>query len=85
MGAEEVAGGSWPKVSTGGGETTLTPNQIKELLGLEKHPTCGFVAETYRSTQTIPAGALPQVYGSDRPVGSALYFMVFPTTPSRCG
>ncbi len=27
----------------------LTADEIKAMLGLERHPTCGFVAETYRS------------------------------------
>ena len=29
---------------------TLTAHEIKQRLGLTPHPTCGFVAETYRST-----------------------------------
>ena len=48
------------------------------MLGLEPHPTCGFVAETYRSPSRIPAGALADAYGGDRPFGSALYFLVTP-------
>jgi len=48
------------------------------MLGLAPHPTCGFVAETYRSPLRIPAGALPDAYEGDRPYGSALYFMVTP-------
>jgi predicted cupin superfamily sugar epimerase len=55
---------------------SLKPDEIQRILGLQKHPTCGFVAETFRSKLTIPARALPQAYGSDRPVGSALYFLV---------
>jgi predicted cupin superfamily sugar epimerase len=51
------------------------PETIKRLLGLEPHPTCGFVAETYRSPVRIPADALPGYEGS-RPVGSALHFLV---------
>ena len=31
--------------------------QIIEFLGLTFHPTCGFVAETYRSRQHIPRQA----------------------------
>ena len=48
------------------------------LLGLEPHPTCGFVAETYRSPLKIPVGALPHAYESERPYASALYFLVSP-------
>ena len=57
---------------------SLTASQITEMLGLARHPTCGFVAETYRSALKVPAGALPGAYGSDRPVGSALCFLVTP-------
>ena len=48
------------------------------MLGLEPHPTCGFVAETYRSPLKIPADALPGSYEGDRSYGSALYFLVTP-------
>jgi uncharacterized protein len=58
----------------------LTADEVKATLGLEPHPTCGFVAETYRSPLKIPAGALPETYDDDgdRPYGSALYFLVAP-------
>jgi uncharacterized protein len=57
---------------------SLSADAIKTLLGLEPHPTCGFVAETYRSPIQVPASALPPMYGSSRPVGSALYFLLTP-------
>ena len=58
---------------------SLTPNEIKEMLGLERHPTCGFVAAAYRSSLRIPAEALPEAYDEgDRPYASALYFLVTP-------
>jgi hypothetical protein len=59
-------------------EMRPTAEEIKALLGLEPHPTCGFVAETYRSLLKIPAGALPGAYEGDRPYGSAPYFLVTP-------
>ena len=59
-------------------ETRPTAEKIKAMLGLEPHPTCGFVVETYRSSLKIPAGSLPEAYGSDRSYGSALYFLVTP-------
>ena len=61
-------------------ETRPTAEEIKAMLGLEPHPTCGFVAETYRSPLKIPPNALPEAYGDagDRPYGSALYFLVTP-------
>jgi predicted cupin superfamily sugar epimerase len=55
-------------------ETRPTANEIKSMLGLERHPTCGFVAETYRSALQIP----PVAYESDRPNASELYFLVTP-------
>jgi uncharacterized protein len=59
-------------------ETRPTAEEIKGMLGLQPHPTCGFVAETYRSPLKIPSNALPEAYESDRPFGSALYFLVTP-------
>ena len=59
-------------------ETRPTAEEIKGMLGLQPHPTCGFVAETYSSPLEIPASALPDVYEGDRPFGSALYFLVTP-------
>ena len=56
----------------------LTREEICSLLHLERHPTCGFVAETFRSTVRVPAGSLPNEFGSERPLGSALYFLVTP-------
>jgi uncharacterized protein len=58
--------------------THPTAEEIKTMLGLKPHPTCGFVAETYRSPLEIPASALPEAYEGDRPYGSALYFLVTP-------
>jgi uncharacterized protein len=56
----------------------LTAEEIKATLGLERHPTCGFVTETYRSPLKIPGEALPEAYGGVRPYASALYFLVTP-------
>ncbi len=44
--------------------TDLGPDQIKQLLGLRRHPTCGFVAETYRSAQKIPGATMPPFRGT---------------------
>src|SRR3954453_14285649 len=56
----------------------LTADQIRATLGLQPHPTCSFVTETYRSTVVIPEDALPPQFAGSRPLGSALYFMVTP-------
>lgn len=61
----------------------LTAQQIIDLLGLKPHPTCGFVAETFRSQQRIPQPALPAMYEGGRPFGSVLYFMVTPEARIR--
>jgi uncharacterized protein len=59
-------------------ETGSTAEEIMATLGLEHHPTCGFVAETYRSPLKIPEKALPEAYEGVRPYASALYFLVTP-------
>jgi predicted cupin superfamily sugar epimerase/predicted O-methyltransferase YrrM len=64
-------------------EPPLEVDEIIDRLGLEPHPTCGFVAETYRSTQRIAAGGLGIAFADGRPVGSALYFLVTPERPVR--
>jgi uncharacterized protein len=60
----------------------LGPEEVKALLGLEPHPTCGFVAETYRSPARVGVDEIPGFTGT-RPVGSALYFMVTPDANIR--
>ena len=61
----------------------LTAQRLIELLGLKPHPTCGYVAETYRSRYRIPDEALPTAYAGSRPFGSVLYFMVTADAPIR--
>ncbi|HEX2056319.1 MAG TPA: cupin domain-containing protein [Nitrospiraceae bacterium] len=56
---------------------------IIEMLGLTLHPTCGFVAETYRNPRHIPQQALPAGYEASRPFGSVLYFLVTPDVQIR--
>ena len=60
------------------GPVNLSAEEIKRLLSLQPHPTCGFVAETYRSSMQNPVDGLPSSYESERPWGSALYFLVTP-------
>jgi len=52
----------------------LSADQVRMLLKLEPNQTCGFVRVTNVSDQKI---------GTERPVGSALYFMVTPDAPVR--
>jgi predicted cupin superfamily sugar epimerase len=61
----------------------LTAEEVRRLLGLEPHPTCGFVRETFRSALSVAPGGLPAPFADGRPVGSALYFMVTPGAPVR--
>ena len=61
----------------------LTADEVRGLLQLEPHPTCGFVRVTYVSSQSIASGGLPAPFAEGRPLGSALYFMVTPDAPVR--
>ena len=62
---------------------TLTADAIKEMLGLEPHPTCGFAALTYQSALQLPGAVLPAGYGGARPLGAVLYFLVTPDARMR--
>jgi hypothetical protein len=42
----------------------------------------GFYSQTYRSSERIPKTALPDRYISDRPIGSAIYYLLTPQTCS---
>ena len=61
----------------------MTARESMGLLGLQPHPTCGFVAMTFHSELRIPRQALPAVFGSDRSLGSVLYLLVTPQAQIR--
>jgi uncharacterized protein len=61
----------------------LTADEVRRLLKLEPHATCGFVRVTFISEKRIAPGALPPPFASGRPAGSALYFMVTPDAHVR--
>jgi uncharacterized protein len=61
----------------------MTAEEIRALLKLESHATCGFVRVTFISEKRIAAGGLPPPFAEGRPAGSALYFMVTPDAPVR--
>jgi predicted cupin superfamily sugar epimerase len=61
----------------------LTAEEIRALLKLQPHATCGFVRVTFISDKRIAAGGLPPPFTDGRPTGSALYFMVTPDAPVR--
>jgi predicted cupin superfamily sugar epimerase len=56
--------------------TELDAAAAIRLLGLEPHPTCGYVAETYRSPTRVAAGGLGAPFADGRPIATALYFLV---------
>ncbi len=45
-------------------------------LGLQCHPEGGYFAETYRSPETLDAGALPLRYQGPRACSTAIYFLL---------
>ena len=61
----------------------LTADEVRNLLKLEPHATCGFVRVTFMSKERIAPGGLPAPFAAGRPAGSALYFMVTPGAPVR--
>ena len=63
--------------------TDMTAEEVRALLNLEPNATCGFVRETYVAKQKLAAGALPAPFEAERPIGSALYFMVTPSAPVK--
>lgn len=57
--------------------------EIIAALGLRPHPTCGHVAESFRSADTIRGDALPPRFGGPRPMGQGLTFLVAPEARIR--
>jgi predicted cupin superfamily sugar epimerase len=59
----------------------LTARQIIECLNLRPLTIeGGYFRETYRSSLTIPSGALPAEYGGNRNVSTAIYYLLTPET-----
>jgi uncharacterized protein len=59
-----------------------TAEELIALLKLQPHPReGGHFRETYRSDDLLPAGALPARYGAPRCAGTAIYYLL---TPSTC-
>src|SRR5213592_5243042 len=61
----------------------LTADEVRRLLNLQPHATCGFVRVTFISEKRVAPGGLPPPFAEGRPVGSALYFLVTPDRPVR--
>ncbi len=53
-----------------------------ERLELEKHPEGGYYRETHRSIETIGAAHLPERFGGDRRISTAIYFLITGDRPS---
>lgn len=43
---------------------------------LQPHPEGGYYRSTYRSPLVLPSSSLPLVFGGERPVSSAIYFLL---------
>lgn len=53
-----------------------TAQKLIEHLSLSKHPEGGWYREIYRSSDVIPAHALPHRYGDARNVSTSIYYML---------
>jgi hypothetical protein len=54
----------------------LPANYWVEKYNMQPHPEGGFFVETYRSAETISAGALPERFDGKRNFGTAIYFLL---------
>eukprot|EP01034_Spumella_vulgaris_P003385 gene3385-4356_t len=53
-----------------------TVQTLIEQFGLLPHPEGGYYKETYRSTESVPADALPSRFGGERSFSTAIYFLL---------
>jgi predicted cupin superfamily sugar epimerase len=61
----------------------MTADDLIQLLRLQPHPKeGGYFRETYRGDEVLPAAALAPRYGAVRSVGTAIYYLLTPTTYS---
>src|SRR5271170_4889157 len=62
----------------------MTAEEIKQRLGLEKHPReGGYFVQTWKSEEEIPLDALPSRYRGARAAGTAIYYLLEPSTFSE--
>ncbi len=54
----------------------LNKDQLIESFGLQPHPEGGWYKESYKSTEQIPASALPTRFNDHRFFSSAIYFLL---------
>lgn len=55
-----------------------TVESLVSSLGLLPHPEGGYYRETYRSSEHMPANALPARFGGDRLFSTAIYYLLGP-------
>jgi predicted cupin superfamily sugar epimerase len=61
----------------------MTADELIHLLRLQPHPKeGGYFRETYRSDELLSPAALAPRYGAARSVGTAIYYLLTPTTYS---
>jgi len=47
-----------------------------DSLGMQPHPEGGYYRETYRSAESVSGDALPERYGGERSLCTAIYFLL---------
>ena len=59
----------------------LTADELKRMLGLVPHEAeGGWFCETYRASQTVPAGSPGSGRAGDRSLSTAIYYLLTPET-----
>jgi uncharacterized protein len=74
---------TWEGDSVCAMSTRPSAADLIDRLRLEPNQTCGFVRVSFVSDQTLAAGSLLRPLDAQRPLGSALYFLVTPAAPVR--
>lgn len=54
----------------------LLHHQLIQQYNLQPHPEGGWYKQTYKSSESIRAEALPERFGGDRPFSTAIYFLL---------
>jgi len=54
----------------------LSAATIIQQYQLQPHPEGGWYKETYRSSQIVAGAALPESFGGDRSISTAIYFLL---------
>jgi predicted cupin superfamily sugar epimerase len=54
----------------------LTSHEMINKYGLQPHPEGGWYKETYKSSEYIPAAALPERFGGSRTFSTGIYFLL---------